>query len=245
MIGIFLDLDGTLLNDENEIGKEDEEFIKSIDKNKFKIFLITGKGLDFAKKYHKQLKLNTWIISNHGQTMWEPSNNIKIEKFWNSKMIDSFFKKGFHYFSLQTNDELITNDERKFKFIHSNKTKKYTSKIEIKNVIQAYTYEYKKVSRLFKVHPWEYKGKNIFIYKLKKYDKYSGVKFITKKEKLEKIIYIGNGRSDIKSMKKSNISIAMKNSHSKTLKNASIISEKGNNENGVSFALRKILNNKI
>lgn len=60
---ICIDMDGTLLNDKNEITKENEEILKKCLKNNIKIAITTGRIYGSAKEYCEKININPYIYS--------------------------------------------------------------------------------------------------------------------------------------------------------------------------------------
>ncbi|MFD0715234.1 Cof-type HAD-IIB family hydrolase [Paenibacillus sp. GCM10027626] len=67
---VALDMDGTLLNDQQEISKENAYWIhKALDAG-VKVCFATGRGFPSAVPYAEQLKLDTPMITVNGSEIW-------------------------------------------------------------------------------------------------------------------------------------------------------------------------------
>lgn len=67
---IALDMDGTLLNDQLEISKENEKWINKALQAGVTVSFSTGRGFPGANPYAEQLKLNTPMITVNGSEVW-------------------------------------------------------------------------------------------------------------------------------------------------------------------------------
>lgn len=78
---IFSDLDGTLLNDEKQVSKENREAIKYFIDNGGKFSIATGRAIESVEKYIEDVKTDLPIITYNGGILYD--NNEKkviIEK---------------------------------------------------------------------------------------------------------------------------------------------------------------------
>lgn len=91
---ICIDLDGTLLNSNNEIGDMDINYLKSI-KDKHHIILSSGRPFESIKKYYNQLELDTPVICSNGAYLFNPRDPMFNEShlFLHYKDIIDIFKK--------------------------------------------------------------------------------------------------------------------------------------------------------
>ncbi|WKX02683.1 HAD-IIB family hydrolase [Candidatus Mycoplasma mahonii] len=71
--GIFIDLDGTLLNKNNKISKRNFNAIQKVINKGYRVYLTTGKSFEITTVYHKELNLKTPIIASQGQVIINPS----------------------------------------------------------------------------------------------------------------------------------------------------------------------------
>ena len=239
MIGIFLDLDGTLLNSNWELSKEDYEYLSSI-KDKYNIYLITGSSYSGAIPYYKQLGLDTWFVTSQGQEISKPNKNIfntneidkeKVKNFLdiedNEYFIEAtnaFYKtKGFNLM-MRTNKSEVDNFDDLKRVTSIISKKKPASDLKLRS----YVWDVDSHTRWHVIHN-------------KASDKSISVKEIIMLDKLTKTYYFGDGRNDIKAMLEVDISVAMKNSYDIVKNKALHVTDYTNNESGVSRYLKKIL----
>lgn len=75
---VFLDLDGTLLDDEKNISKENIEAINyAISKGNF-VYLCSGRPIDAIKKYWKKVNASRYIIYSNGAGIYDIQSNETI-----------------------------------------------------------------------------------------------------------------------------------------------------------------------
>ena len=237
--GIFLDLDGTLLNSNWEISKENLEYLKSI-MNKYNIYLITGSSLSGSLQFYKQLGLDTWFITSNGMTISKPNEDIFNSVHIPHSLVEEFIKKN--------NDEfLIDGPDNFYKSKNFNLSLRLGKK-EVKDITDLkrvdHIYSNKLINDIdgLRVMEWSIDPtKKIYIYAPEEIDKKVALLDVKEMDKLERIIYIGDGRNDISSMKVADISIAMKNSYDFVKQEANVVTKYTNNESGVARALKEIL----
>lgn len=73
---IAVDLDGTLLNEENRISDKNVEAIKFAQKNGFEVVVATGRAHFDAQILFKDTGIKTWIIGANGATIHQPNGEL-------------------------------------------------------------------------------------------------------------------------------------------------------------------------
>jgi HAD superfamily hydrolase (TIGR01484 family) len=88
---IFTDLDGTLLNTDKKISEQSEQIIKAFIAQGHHFCFVTGRSLEDALPYYRQLELTTICICNNGASIHHPSDHDFDDIFFpiNNK---AFFK---------------------------------------------------------------------------------------------------------------------------------------------------------
>lgn len=243
---IYIDLDGTLLNDKYEISNEDLKYLKSI-KSEYDIILTTGKSLKNSLRYYEQLELNTYFSTSQGQVITLPSKNISIIKTFKNTFIKDILKnkKIINFMIELENIKLVKIfDSFVTKMVGGN-FKLYEGENHL-NAIGLYietTKDFKapKINGL-RSYEWEIEECNkIISYRPLDSSKEAAMKYINKKMGYQTTISIGNGRNDIKMFKCSDISISMINSHPDVLNTTTYTSIYDNNNSGVSRSLKNII----
>ncbi|MGG0570028.1 Cof-type HAD-IIB family hydrolase [Priestia megaterium] len=89
---IALDMDGTLLNNQQEISKENREAIAKAQEQGVHVVLSTGRSLLTCREYAQSLELSSYLITVNGSEIWDESGQLverklidasSIEKMWN------------------------------------------------------------------------------------------------------------------------------------------------------------------
>lgn len=236
MTGIFLDLDGTLLNDSNNISQEDFDFIKN-NKDKYKFYFSTGKSFSSIFTLYSSLELDTWLITSQGTLIIKPSTNEVIKNFIDEKDLKIIESMKFNNIVFDMNEFYY---QRGFVGIDLSKNKKRIN--TIKNVLGIYIKTNNKIVTSLDMYKWDIgNNKTVKILRPNGINKEMAMKEIIKKDKLSKTIFIGNGRADINSIKQADIGISMINAHKNVKDSAKIITKFDNNNSGVSKILNKIL----
>jgi len=73
---LALDLDGTLLNGENEISPANAEWVRIAREAGITVVLSTGRGFDSASAFAEQLELDAPMITLNGGEVWRRPNEL-------------------------------------------------------------------------------------------------------------------------------------------------------------------------
>lgn len=235
MTGIFIDLDGTLLNDSGKISKDDLAYLKSV-KDKYNIYLTTGLPYMAAKMFYDEIGLNTYLISSGGQEISKGKNKQK-NTFDKSELIklvnqhDNIAVVGSNGFYSKGN---ISKHIR-----HG--SQKIEDPSELEEIVGVYLLDQKVESDNFNSFGWDVgDGISLSILRPLGASKEDAMDFVINKDELDFTIMLGNGRADINSIVKANVGVAMSNSYPDVLDKADILSLANNNNSGVSKTLKQI-----
>ncbi len=265
---IFIDLDGTLLNDNYKISHFDLKALRKMQLAHYKIYLITGKSIHHALDFYNQLKLKTWLITSGGQVISQGQEVVWQKKFDYPKILSLIYDKELISiildFIIQTNKKIYASNLNsqviKLFYEKNIEIKQYDQNMIIENPVGLYLnlQVNDRINRLkiikkfndkwcawFEFHPWEMMS-DIFIVHVMpvNINKWSAIEKIKKWDNLDYIIAFGNGRNDIPLLKNANLSFAMKNSTNEVKFYANEITMFDNNNSGVGKACLKLLNNK-
>lgn len=89
---IALDMDGTLLNNQQEISEENRAAIAKAQEQGVHVVLSTGRSLLTCREYAQSLQLSSSLITVNGSEIWDESGQLverklidasHIEKMWN------------------------------------------------------------------------------------------------------------------------------------------------------------------
>lgn len=263
---IFIDLDGTLLNDNYQISHFDLKALRKIGQANYKVYLITGKSIHHAIKFYNLLQLKTWLITSAGQVI-SKGDQVVWQKILDYTVVIKLLNEQKNKdiildFIIQTKNTIYASNLNssiiKLFYEQGVKIKQYRADDLIDNPVGLYL-NLKINSRLnrwklmqefndkwkkwFNFHPWEMMS-NIFIVHVvpTEISKWSAIEIIKKWDDLQYIVAVGNGRNDIPILKNSDLSIAMKNATNEVKFFANQVTEFDNNNSGVGKTLLSLLN---
>lgn len=268
--GMFLDLDGTLLDSNYNISEANRKAIKRAKKEGWKIYLATGKSFLKTTRWAIDLEIDTPLITSQGQVVIKypfevykfitqdfgytkrilKSEILKpILKNWTIETVDAFWtlrKKENETLKLIDNYEKKIHEyssENERDLLHSSIIGIYFDipKTQDEELLKLM----RKLNRAFPSKDFqywytEYDSTTITV-KPRHVNKWTAIEFLKKIEKLDFIVAIGNGWSDRPMIVNADIGIAMKNSNKKVRDSADWVSTYDNDEDGVAYEINKIL----
>lgn len=238
---IVMDLDGTLLNKSKEISTENIKFIKEISKNNL-IIIASGRNykdvLTIIEKANLKQSIYKNIICSNGQLIYNIQNNEFVKKnfishFIAEKIIDDLENSNIYWYIIINNrlfckeikyncEKYIENKRYKisiiknFKDIPKSDIEKFIINMEYDNKFcKEYFSKKYDINFFFKDRIKTYNGKKYIQNSIlpKGINKYSALRFILDKEKIDReIIVIGDGINDYELLNNSNISICPESS---------------------------------
>ena len=238
----LFDLDGTLLNSNEEIPSNIANKIRLISKS-IPVSLSSGRILSSVLEYSKSLELNSLQISDNGAIIFDPKNNNEIvfRKSLDQNIAMNIFslldKNNFEYFAsadgktLDHKMKIKTNKNVNIITCFYNDVKPYLKNKDIINV-----------SQISLVHSSGSMEEEYISFMPKNINKGIAVKEYCKILRIEKsdLFAIGDGMNDIEMLKEAGVSVAMGNSV-KELFNVSKFITKKYEENGTEEALDWII----
>lgn len=94
---IALDMDGTLLNEQSEISRENAEWIgKALDAG-VTVSFSTGRGFESALPYAEQLKLETPMITVNGGELWRRPHELHRRTTMSARHIEMLHKLALEF----------------------------------------------------------------------------------------------------------------------------------------------------
>ena len=75
---VFLDLDGTLLDDKKNVSQENKNAIQYVMEKGGQVYLASGRSLNATKKYRDMLNLSRYIIYANGAGIYDCEKNTTI-----------------------------------------------------------------------------------------------------------------------------------------------------------------------
>lgn len=73
---IALDMDGTLLDDESKVSKENQYWIQRAEEQGVLVCLSTGRGIQSVSPYLDELQLNTPMVLANGSEVWQRRDTL-------------------------------------------------------------------------------------------------------------------------------------------------------------------------
>lgn len=268
-IGIFCDLDGTLMNSNKIISNYDKEMIKKVIELGHSFYIVTGKSILNSIDYYNELHLDTVLISSMGQVLTKP-NDSKFKsiihpicyKDVKQLFIDIDKQFGIRNYLLETLDEqfIVQRDIKSnlISLITEGRNPKEYHDEEIENIIGSYAEvneaSYEELTKGTKSLNIKWEGKfefafwitdgNLPIIQIKPTHtgKAIAMKEVMKLDGIDYSIAFGNGWSDRLMLKEANEGYAMKNSADTVKKFTKFETEFDNNNSGVGKELKRIFN---
>lgn len=266
-IGIFCDLDGTLMNSQKIISDFDKEMISKVRALGHKFYIVTGKSVLNSIEYYDELNLDTILVTSMGQVLSKPHDpNFKpIVHPVCFKDVDKLFKDveaqfGIRNYLLETLDDqfIVQKDVESnlIKLITEGRNPKEYHGEKINNIIGCYA-EINDTSHLnlltktqklnevwqgkFEFAFWMTDG-NLPIIQMKPTHtgKSIAMKEIMELDNLDYSISFGNGWSDRHMLAEANEGYAMKNSATTVKAFTKFQTKFDNNESGVGLELKQI-----
>ncbi|MGG7077119.1 Cof-type HAD-IIB family hydrolase [Clostridium sardiniense] len=111
---ICIDMDGTLLKDQQTVSNNNKEAIKEVINRGIYVAITTGRVYDCAKMYSKEIGLNTPIISSNGAFIGGSNGEVIYNNPLNIEELKKFYsvtKKYGLMAYLTTNFGIVSDDE--------------------------------------------------------------------------------------------------------------------------------------
>ncbi|MBR1416469.1 MAG: HAD family hydrolase [Bacilli bacterium] len=254
---IFIDIDGTLLNDNNIVSNRTKNIIHNIIDLGHKVVLCTGRTRIYAEKISKEIGASSYVISSNGAEIYDYKENKVI---YSSLISKSVIVDILHEIKNRNAKITLAIDNieyiigKKYNYYQKYIPKNYNSFINNHNTKQAMIIAQNKDLKILRdvisvYDDVEITNKNTILEEQGSW--FSIVKKGTSKGESikefcnyfnisnENIISIGNDYNDIPMFNQSKISIAVSNAIEDLKNKADIITESNNND-GVAKALEKL-----
>lgn len=258
---VAIDIDGTLLDSEENISKNTKEIIRELNNNGRQIVLSTGRTFLSAYNIMKKLSLDIPIVSYNGGLVYIPSKgqifSVKMPIDIGKKVIKFGEDKGL-YIKVYIDDVLYVKDNDPVSVDFSRRhgiryeaVGRLTDKIN-KDINMIVIFAEEKYDHV----PEYFDDFDIAITASTPYCMEFLPKGISKATGLEKVLdyleisrdevlAIGNGINDYEMIKYAGLGIAMKNSDEKLLDKWDKVSEFTNDEEGVYHILKRLSTHKM
>lgn len=91
---IALDMDGTLLTDDDQVSEANQLAIKKAQAKRVAVMLSTGRWLDRAYPFVEKLALNTPLITVNGGEIWSANNELLERQVHDPLIMEKMWKLG-------------------------------------------------------------------------------------------------------------------------------------------------------
>ena len=236
---IALDMDGTLLDSNLEISKENRETITKVREKGIEVVLSTGRHRLTVGEYAKSLNLSSYLITMNGSEIWTTSGELIERQTLDLESIKQMVALNEKYGTLgwmastkeifreDLPEDLEAHDWLKFGFD--------TDDQEVKQRIIE-ELEQNELLELTNSSPWNIEINAIGINKARALEKVCGLMEIT----MDEVMAVGDSLNDIKMIQEAGLGIAMENAQEAVKQEADWIT-KTNEDNGVAYAIQHFL----
>lgn len=266
---IFLDLDGTLLNDQKELPERNKEAIKKALAVGHKVFLCTGRPLSSARKQIPLLGLDQkgcYAITYNGGLIWDSyEEKVIYKKTISRETVACIFQKAQeHGMYAQTyTDTLVlcqkdcqeSRDYSRLTKIDRTITKDIFQELgqeePCKALCIAPGYDREKLEAFRKVLEESLKGKADLMFSCYEYleivplqiSKGNAIRFMSEylKIPMEDTIAVGDAENDISMIQAAGLGAVMKNASEEIKKYGDYITKDDNNAGGVGEVIEKFM----
>ena len=248
---IFIDLDGTLLNDESTISFKSKEVIKELVNKGINVILCSGRANTDTIRISKEINATPIVISNNGAIIYNyetdnkifesPITQLAIKEIWDSAINDNIgitlnstykrFKNNKSFIDANIIDKVEEIEENVTQIVLN--TDSYESLIKMKSFIE------ENHKDMESKNIWSRLDKNKEVFEMdisKKFNnKGEAIRRLLNKLniKREQAMCFGDQENDISMFNECGIKIAMKNGCDKLKRMADYVTDFSNNDDGV------------
>lgn len=257
---ISIDLDGTLLRDNNDISKKTFKVLQKLSNMNNIIVVSTGRSLIGIPKSIRDINFIDYYITSNGTTCINKNNNIIIRNWFDYEDIKDitddkhflieYLIYGKWYIDNTLNLSKIIKDQEILEYIKKTRTlvnrdffnlNHIIEKINVNFMEDDFNYAFNKINTFIKdknLRCWSDKKHKLDIYS-KSANKGNTLKDLSNLLKIDSnnIIAFGNDENDIEMLKYAQNSVAMINSSGNLKKVAKFVTTESNNNDGVSIFL--------
>ena len=76
---VFLDLDGSLLNSQRQIGEEDRRTVARLVEAGVRVYISTGRHYELSARYHRELGLTGPFLASDGAVLYDRREEVAEE----------------------------------------------------------------------------------------------------------------------------------------------------------------------
>lgn len=250
---IFLDIDGTIKNDEGVITERTKNAIKEITEMGIKVILCSARDREKSAKISEECGASQYVIAYNGAEIYDYSQNISlykaiINKESLQKLSDLISHYGLELIITRDNSRekvtdiqsIISGDvlQARIKLKETSQRDKLTEKlrrISGISIYELYRDEYKRIVDI------QYATRIDYFLVKKNTNKWEAIKMFcqTKNININNIISIGDGENDVEMIQNSGLGIAPKNAPEYIKRMANVVIPSNNND-GVAIFLEEL-----
>lgn len=238
---IAIDMDGTLLNNKNEISLYTKEIIRLAQRKGLHIVLSTGRPLALCYEYHKKLGLSTDLVTANGAQIWSPDKKLLAEYTFESEIAEELWHYGDtnkHYMWMVAQNEMFRENSRPINFDTYEWVKlgygKLTSKEKAIVLEKVRNYPELEITSS-SIYNVEVNPRNV--------NKARGLQIVSDRLGIsfDNMVAIGDSLNDKSMLEAAKIGVAMSNSIPEIIEIADVITDTNEND-GVAKVIKNIIN---
>jgi len=265
---IALDLDGTLLSNQEKISSTNLEYIKKARDRGVKIIITTGRSYASAKGYIEKIAMNDPVITYNGALIHDGNKVLRritledetlqeiiklLKDMDYAPIIYDERNKYYETFGKFTEDflEFSKGFERELIKVNNITDKKWKDIIRLSVVVGEHDIpllhsELKKnFGEAIKTMDTYFLGWNFWIFEILNKDcsKSKGLNFLCNQYGMnqDEVIAVGDNNNDLDMITWAGLGVAMKNGLVDVLREADYVTEKSNDEDGVAEVIEKFI----
>lgn len=239
---IALDMDGTLLNHQQEISTKTKQVLQQAMQEDVYVVLATGRHISTCQPYAEELQLNSYLITTNGAEIYNNQYNLveqhKIESTNVELLWEIAEKRQIHTWMVASEEVFQGNRPAGFqdytwlKMGFSNLEKEQKAEV-IQQISQFGSFE------ITNSHPRNIEVNQLGVHKAK------AIQSLCKKKgiQMNQVLSIGDSLNDYQMIKQAGIGVAMANAQDTILQLADAVTE-SNEKDGVAEAIERFLWNK-
>ena len=239
---IALDMDGTLLNAQQEVSMKTKEVLQQAMKEGVLVVLATGRHISTCEPYAKELHLNSFLVTTNGAEIHDNQSTLVEQHKIESESIEYLWKIAQH----QNVHAWMIASEKLFRGNRPDRFQDYTwLKMGFSNIEEEQKAEIIEQINQFgsfeitNSHPRNLEINQLGVHKAK------ALQSLCDKEgiQMNQVLSMGDSLNDYQMIKQAGIGVAMKNAQDTILNVADAVTESNEND-GVAKAVERFLWNK-
>ena len=235
---IALDMDGTLLKDDQSVSAYTKEVIAKALAQNVQVVLCTGRPLEMCYTYAEHLQLDTYIITNNGAQIWTVEHELIEQHLFVAGKVESLWQIGaehdIHMWAVAT-DTIFRNSKRPDHFNDHDWLKIGYGNLNKENKdYLLHQLQDDQTIEITNSSPNNLEINPIGVNKLRAIQGLCQLSDLT----LEEVMAVGDSMNDFKMLAKVGLGVAVQNAQQEILDIADVTTDSNNND-GVAKAIEK------